>query len=109
MFVRQEDRIFAVPTRAPVGDKIKKRAHIHDRPGFFQQALTRCIWVWCMADDGNDFIDICNREGKANQDVRPVTRFIQLKLSPAGDNFFAEANESLQNLAQIKLLRTSTV
>ena len=62
-----------------------------------------------MANNCDNFVNVRNRQGKTNQDVRPIARFVQIELGPAGHNFFAEANEGLQNLAQVELLWTSAI
>ena len=54
-------------------------------------------------------VDIGHGDGQTDQDVAPVAGLVQLELDAANDDFLAEVEEDLQQLAQTHLLGPAMV
>ena len=59
------------------------------------------------ANDADDFVQIGDGNNKAKQQMRTFARFVQFELGSAGDNLFTEADECLNDVAQVEDFRPS--
>ena len=59
------------------------------------------------ANDADDFVQIGDGNDKSKQQMRTFARFVQFELGPAGDNLFTEADECLDDVAQVEDFRPS--
>ena len=59
------------------------------------------------ANDADDFVQIGDGNNKSKQQMRPFARFVQFELGSAGDNLFTEADECLNDVAQVEDFRPS--
>ena len=109
LLIGKEDRVFPFPTCSPIGDQIEQRSHIHDRPRLLKQTITGGIRIWRMTNNRDDFINVRHSQCQTDQDVCSITGLVQLKLGAAGNNFFTEADERLQDLPQVQLLWSATI
>src|SRR6185369_496394 len=62
-----------------------------------------------IADEGDDLIDIGNRNGEADQDMSALAGLVKLEDRPAGDDLFAELDEGGDDLLEIHQLRPAAI
>ena len=108
LFLGEAQRIVLAQHGPRIGDQFDQRGDIQCRPVARHQLLARRRRVRRLADQGDDFIDIGHSQGEADNDMRPVTRLVELELGPACDDFLTEAQELLEDVQRTQQLRTAT-
>ena len=69
------------------------------------QGFARLGRILRAADEGNDLVDIGNRNGQANQNMGAVARLGEQELGAPGDDFLAEGDERLQQVLEVHQFR----
>jgi hypothetical protein len=100
LFFRQIVGAVLVDTVARIVDQPDQRLDIHRRPAPGHQLLARGRRIGRIADQCNDFVDIGNRDGEADQHMGPFARLAQEVLGPPRDHVFAERDERLEHVDQ---------
>ena len=59
------------------------------------------------ANDADNFVQIGDGNNESKQQMCPFARFVQFELRSAGDDLFTEADERLDDIAQVEDLRPS--
>jgi len=73
---------------------------IANRP-FLGEQLGACFGrVAGRADHRHDFIEVRHRDHQTQQQVRPFARLVEFELGAPGDDFLAEGDEALHDVAQ---------
>ncbi len=109
LFVGQAHISAAQDDRARIGDQVDQRRHVTGRPDLAAQALARLRRIGRRTDDVDDFVDIGDGDGQPDQHVAAVARLVQFEADAADDDFLAEFEEDVQQLAQAHLLRLAVV
>gem|GEM_PF-1556613 len=86
-------------------DELEIGADLLDRPVAGEQRLTRFGRRGRAADDAHHLVEVGDGDHEAEQQVSAVARLRELELRPAGDHLLAEADERLDDVAEIKELR----
>ena len=79
------------------------------RPVAFHQALARRRRVGRGADEGDDFVDIGHRDGKADQHMGAVARLVEQEPGPPRHHALAEGDEGGEHLPDAHQLRLAAV
>ena len=108
LFLGQFQRPVRLQHRARIRDQADQRRHIMRRPGAGHQAFARRGRIRRRTDQGDDFIDIGDGERQTDDHMRAVARLGEVVLGPAGDDFFAEAQEFLEDIHDPEQLRAAT-
>ena len=80
-----------VDAMARIVDEADQRRDVGGRPAALHQLLARRLRVGRMADQLDHLVDIGNRDGQADEHVRPFPRLAQQIFRAAGDDLLAEA------------------
>ena len=82
-------------------DQRDQGGHVARRPGLGHERLARRRRVLRGADGGDDRVHVGDRDGEADQDVRPLPRALELVRRAPGDDLFAEGHEGDDDVAQV--------
>ena len=99
----------AVRRVARIGDQRDQRRHVLRWPVARHQGFAGLGRILRGADQADDFVNVGNRNGEADQDVGAVARLAQQELGAARDHFLAEGDEGLQQILQVHLFRPAAV
>ncbi len=109
LLVAEADQAALFLHGARVGDQVDQRQHVAGRPGLGHQALAGLGRILGRADDVDEFVDIGDGDGQADQDVAAIARLAQFELGPPDHDLFAELNEDLDQLLEAHLLGAAPV
>ena len=90
-------------------DQLNEGAHLLRRPVTTGQLSPRAVRIGRAADEGNDLVDVCHCDGKANQDMGPLSRLAEFIGRAPGDDLLSEVHEGRQDILQIHHLRAAVV
>ena len=94
---------------ARIVDQRDHRRDVLRRPVARHQRIARGVRIGRGADHANDFVDIGDRNGKADQNVGAVARLVEQELGPPRHHLFAEGDEDRQQVLQVHQLRPAAV
>ena len=90
-------------------DQFHERCHVFGRPVACEQRLARRGRVGRAAYERDHQVDVGDRDGEADQDVRPVARLAELEDRAPGDDLLAEDDEGRDDLLEIEGLGPAAV
>ena len=106
---READRAVGVERVARIGDQRDERRHVARRPHPLHQRGARGRRIGRGADEADHLVDIGDRDGEADLDMRVVARLGQQIFGPPRDDFLAEVEERAQHVGQRQHLRPAAV
>ncbi len=94
---------------ARIGDQRDQRRHVARRPGALHQRGARRAGVGRGADQADHFVDIGDRDGEADLDMRAVARLGEQMLGAPRHHFLAELEEGDEHVLEGQHLRPAAV
>jgi hypothetical protein len=84
---------------------MQQRRHVAERPVLRRELLARARRIGCCPDQGDDRVEIGDRDGETEQDMRPLARLREIERRTPCDHLLAELEEQLEHLPDVHLRR----